>query len=147
MFNNILVAFDGSEHAQKAVQAATELATKFDSDLSLFCVVDHNEAPSDVAKFARAEEIDDPERFEERSTVQNVLKPLEEQARKAGVRNIHAEVTRGDPTHSILNFATGGGVDLIVMGRRGLGPFEGLLMGSVSSKVTALADCPVLTVK
>ena len=60
---------------------------------------------------------------------------------------IRSEVSRGDPAHSILGFAEGGDVDLIVMGRRGLGPFEGLLMGSVSSKVTALADCPVLTVK
>jgi nucleotide-binding universal stress UspA family protein len=33
------------------------------------------------------------------------------------------------------------------MGRRGVGPIRGLLVGSVSLKVTSLAECPVLTVR
>lgn len=37
--------------------------------------------------------------------------------------------------------------DLIAMGRRGLGGVKGLLLGSVSHKVSQLADCSVLTVK
>ena len=147
MFNNILVAVDGSAQAGKAVSAGSALAAKFDANLILLCVVDHSHAPRDVARFAEAEAVDDPEKFEERSTIETVLKPLEDEARRAGVNHIRAEVSRGDPAHSILGFADGGDVDLIVMGRRGLGPFEGLLMGSVSSKVTALAACPVLTVK
>jgi nucleotide-binding universal stress UspA family protein len=35
----------------------------------------------------------------------------------------------------------------IVMGRRGVGPVRGLLMGSVSLKMNSLAECPVLTVR
>jgi chaperonin GroEL len=37
--------------------------------------------------------------------------------------------------------------DMIVMGRRGLSDLQGLLMGSVSHKVSHLADCACLTVK
>ena len=37
-------------------------------------------------------------------------------------------------------------VDLIVIGSRGLGSIEGFLLGSVSHKVSGIADCPVLLV-
>jgi nucleotide-binding universal stress UspA family protein len=37
--------------------------------------------------------------------------------------------------------------DLVVMGRRGLGGIKGLLMGSLSHKISSMADCTVVTVK
>ena len=125
MFKNTLVAVDGSAQAGKAVSPASALAAKFDANLILFCIVDHSHAPRDVVRFAEAEAADDPEKFEERSTIETVLKPLEDEARRAGVNHVQAKVSRGDPAHSILRFADGGGVHLIVMGRRGLRPFQG----------------------
>jgi nucleotide-binding universal stress UspA family protein len=51
------------------------------------------------------------------------------------------------PAERLLGYAHDHGIDLIVMGRRGLGPMRGLLMGSVSVKASSLAECPVVTVK
>ena len=53
----------------------------------------------------------------------------------------------GDPATSILRAADDEAADIIVMGRRGLGDLAGLLLGSVSHKVTHLASCACLTVK
>ncbi len=54
-----------------------------------------------------------------------------------------AIVVVGEAAESILQTAEDEGVDLIVMGRRGLGRLEGLLVGSVSEKVARYATVPV----
>lgn len=52
-------------------------------------------------------------------------------------------VVRGEPAEAILQVAEEEGVDLIVMGRRGLGGLKGLLVGSVSERVARHATVPV----
>jgi len=58
-----------------------------------------------------------------------------------------AIIKRGQPARSIVEFAKDRGIDVIVMGSRGTGDMEGLLLGSVSHKVTSLAPCTCVTVK
>jgi nucleotide-binding universal stress UspA family protein len=53
----------------------------------------------------------------------------------------------GDPASSIAAFAKKRRCFAIVMGNRGLGPFAGLVLGSVANKVIYLAACPVTIVK
>ena len=53
----------------------------------------------------------------------------------------------GDAAERLLEYARVQAIDLIVLGRRGVGQIRGLLMGSVSLKVNSLAECPVLTVR
>jgi nucleotide-binding universal stress UspA family protein len=55
--------------------------------------------------------------------------------------------TRAGNAERLIEYASPRGIDLIVLGRRGIGQIRGLLMGSVSWKVNSLAECPVLTVK
>jgi len=57
------------------------------------------------------------------------------------------EITSGEPAPTIIELATSQGSDLIVMGARGLGAIKGLLLGSVSMKVTQLSLIPVTIVK
>jgi nucleotide-binding universal stress UspA family protein len=54
-----------------------------------------------------------------------------------------ALVVVGEPTEAILTTADEQGVGIIVMGRRGLGRLQGLLVGSVSERVARLASVPV----
>jgi nucleotide-binding universal stress UspA family protein len=57
-----------------------------------------------------------------------------------------AKIEYGKPEEKIVETATAGHFDLIVMGSRGLGRRE-FALGSVSSKVADCAGCPVLIVK
>jgi nucleotide-binding universal stress UspA family protein len=57
----------------------------------------------------------------------------------------HQEV--GHTDHILLRFAREQKADLLVLGNRGLGGFERMLLGSVSHHMTHRADCPVLVVR
>ncbi|MFV0299554.1 MAG: universal stress protein, partial [Paracoccus sp. (in: a-proteobacteria)] len=67
-------------------------------------------------------------------------------AQEAGVKKVQAYIKSGPPARTIGALAREQGADLIVDGSRGLGSAEGFLLGSVSHKVTGLAECPVLVV-
>ena len=71
----------------------------------------------------------------------------ENTAREKGVKTVEARLQEGDPAHEILTCAKTENADLIVMGSRGLGGLKGLLMGSVSQKVSHLAECTCVSVK
>ena len=53
----------------------------------------------------------------------------------------------GDPADEVVRYAEAAGVDLIVMGTRGLGALEALLLGSVARKVGDAAPCSCVTVR
>ena len=56
-------------------------------------------------------------------------------------------VKQGDPAKCILAAIDEESADFVVMGSRGLSDLKGLLMGSVSHKVSHLAPCTCVTVK
>jgi nucleotide-binding universal stress UspA family protein len=53
----------------------------------------------------------------------------------------------GDPAEEIMKVASKQKADLIVMGARGLGTIDRVLLGSVSMQVLQYAHCPVLVVR
>jgi len=53
----------------------------------------------------------------------------------------------GDPAEEIMNMAAKQHADLIVMGAKGLGTIDRILLGSVSTRVVQYANCPVLVVR
>ena len=53
----------------------------------------------------------------------------------------------GHPVVEILKYATDQQIDLIVLGVRGRGPLNQIMMGSVAERVVRKAPCPVLTVR
>jgi nucleotide-binding universal stress UspA family protein len=56
-------------------------------------------------------------------------------------------VEEGNPTEIILDYAKQTNADMIVMGSRGLTSLKGVLLGSISTQVSALASCTCVTVK
>jgi len=66
--------------------------------------------------------------------------------RTAGAR-ADGRTAEGKPHEAILDAARGAHADLIVVGRRGLGGVERLLLGSTSERVSGFADCAVLIVR
>ena len=67
--------------------------------------------------------------------------------RAAGAAQANCSLADGDPAQAIVKHADLEGVDLIVMGTRGLSGLKELLMGGVSHRVCQHATCSCLTVK
>ena len=62
-------------------------------------------------------------------------------------RPYRTHVLLGEPATDIVRVARSEGVDLIVMGTRGMGALGNLVLGSTATKVVHLADTPVTLVK
>jgi nucleotide-binding universal stress UspA family protein len=135
----ILVAIDGSPGARAAVAAGIELARGLEAPI-LFV----------AARDAPASLLGDPFYQRRLSEVLAKLRPAVDAAlavaQAAGV-SADAEVVEGDPVQVILEIARSWDADLIVVGSRGLGPFAGAILGSVSRGVVHRADQPVLVAK
>jgi nucleotide-binding universal stress UspA family protein len=140
MFEKILLAVDGSEHALHAARKAAELARCMKSK-ELRIVVSYDPIPMYLGEPNLQFAID--HRLNE---AQAVLKRAQEEVGEIPCR-IHTEVIEGDAATAIIDVARTRACDVIVMGSRGLGRLAGLLLGSTSQKVVAHAPCPVLIVR
>jgi nucleotide-binding universal stress UspA family protein len=141
MVKKILVPTDGSEHARKAVAQACEMALKYKARVYLVHVV--SPIPDGIGEPGLLGKLED----NQRRFAEEVLREASREVRKRGVGNLQASVLYGDPAQGIIAFAKENGVDMIVMGSRGAGSIETLMLGSVSSKVCHMADCTCVTVK
>ena len=138
MFENIVLAFDGSEYSDKALLRAKAIAERFDATLWLVHVFRN---PSDLLGYTDFEKI----YAKRKSAAQAVMDDALQKLGRTTV-SVHEELQEGHETESILKVAEKCAADLIVMGTRGLGAVKGLLVGSVSRKVIYLAECPVMVV-
>ena len=144
MFSRILVCFDGSEHAAAALRIAADLANRYHAAL----VIAHVPEVRNDAIAVGADVIFVPtDEAEVRARAAEVLAQGAAIAAEAGHAAVSTQVLRGSAAEAILTYARDDGIDLIVAGRRGLGTLRGLLVGSVSQKLTSHAACPVLTVQ
>jgi len=66
---------------------------------------------------------------------------------KRGNLNARTHSQIGEPAAAIVEFARKHRCTAIVMGSRGQGRIQGLMLGSVAAKVIYLATCPVTVVK
>lgn len=69
------------------------------------------------------------------------------EARRLGVEKVVTRVEAGDYADTILDTAKEIGATMIVIGSRGLGRFEGLILGSVSKTIAQNAHCSVLIIR
>lgn len=174
MFENILVAIDGSDHARRATEVACDLAARYGARVVLLHVVGNGKVPESLARMLEIEHVTEPEQPKapnvanvaggiatvERGTdsrehemqmkeaiAEMLLAQAERAAKKKDVSAVSRITDYGDPVDRILECATREHADLIVMGTRGLSDLRGLLMGSVSHKICQLSDCTCVTVK
>ncbi len=145
MFQRILVPVDGSDRALTALEFAIGLQQKFESELLILCVYRHHSLLEASMSMVRPEE---PENLDDsmRAFSGDVVEKAKTYAAEHGGQNIRGFIKSGQPARTIVGFAKEREVDLIVLGSRGLGDIEGFLLGSVSHKVTSLADCPVMVI-
>ena len=143
----ILAAVDGSEHACRALAFGAELAKRYGARVLVVGVYRHHSPLESTHSLVRGrEEIESPDAALGRLARETVEQGLSD-ARAQGVGAVEGLVRRGPPARTIVAVAREHAVDVIVMGSRGLGDVEGVLLGSVSHKVSSLAECTVITVK
>ncbi|MFG6136592.1 universal stress protein [Halomonas sp. B23F22_10] len=145
MFHTILVPIDGSEHSRVALCVACKLARQEDGRLILLHIPEA--LPHEPLLVWGIGAVPLESTMEKRDEVgQTLLDHAIEEARALGIEQAKPVLARGDPSQTILAAADEHGVDTIVMGSRGLGDLKGLVVGSVSHKVSHGAECRVITV-
>lgn len=137
--NKLLVAIDGSEGSNAAIDEALELAGQVGAHVTFAFV---RRPPSALLGYPYYERLLSTELATARATVA----AAQLRADEAGIDSV-STVLEGEPVDEILSAADNRGVDLIVMGSRGRGAFAGALLGSVSSAVVQHANVPVLVAK
>jgi nucleotide-binding universal stress UspA family protein len=177
MIKTILTPVDGSDHANKALALAADMAAKYKARLVIQHVLMRDADPDRLRKLARVRELTAAQRerlkrfAEEPALVapvagvggayiplpppaellepigRQVLKRASATAKKAGATRIDTVIDGGDPARAIVDRAKKERADMIVMGSRGFGDLKGLLLGSVSHKVASHAACTTVTVK
>lgn len=149
LFRHLLVAVDGSDNAMRAVATAGELARRFDSRITLLSVYRHVSYTNRRYSQLRVGPIDaeSPVDLSLRSIGQDILQQASELLAETAPRKVDSLLRRGSTATTILSVAEELQADCIVMGCRGRGELEGLLLGSVSHKVNALAKSTCITVR
>ncbi len=147
MLKNILVATDASPASNRAINFAADLAAKYGATLHLLYAVREMQLPPELKKMAEVEKIAGA-RSDVLDFVGNkILGDAQSRALKKGAAKIKSTLERGDPATAIMRYGKRRKVDLIVLGTRGLGQVKGMLMGSVSRKVTNLSDISCLIIR
>ena len=145
MFNKILVAVDGSLGAQKALDAGIELCKQCGAELYVLSVYrEHNlwKASVTFVDPARTASTDDAMR----QYAEHVAESSKAYAKEHGLENVRSFYIGGGPARCIVKFVADHGIELVVLGRRGLSDNDQNLLGGVAHKVTSMAPCPVMTV-
>ena len=147
MFRKVAVAVDGSAHAVAAVRLAAEVAKAHGAKLVIMHVMRHlgsDRIPAGLEELEHMEHVRVSEADMLRAVADEVISAARDAATTAGVSVVETVIEDGDPASRIIAYCTDNGVDLVVLSRRGLGTFTGMLVGSVSQKVANAAPCPCL---
>ena len=137
-FRKIMVGYDSSAQADKAVDVALSLAESLDCTVLVFAVARPPEPATSVEMEAVLD--DAREHYEEG------FKRIVEKAKGHDLQ-ITTDIVVGHPAEQIVHRAEQDKVDLIILGRRGMSMFEKWLLGSVSERVLRYAHCPVMVVR
>jgi nucleotide-binding universal stress UspA family protein len=138
-FTNVLVAVDGSEGGDKALDCALSICQAVGARLTALAV--EGKLPAYAASLG---EVDDVKR-EKDDFFGDVLAEAADQAAARGVEAT-TDLVPGHAAEVITHYARAHGHDLIVLGHRGhfLGDY---LLGSTADRVTHHAHCPVMVVR
>lgn len=145
MHDHLLIATDGSDVSNRAIESGLALARRLGSRVSIVTVTEEWSV-LEMAHKARAgaqHPIEDYEAIA-RTHAREILRDADERAKAAEVECATLHVVGRHPAEAIVETAVERGCDTIVMashGRRGL---DKLLIGSQTARVLALTTLPVL---
>jgi len=140
----LLVAYDGSDNAKRALQYVVDLARDTGMALQVH-VVNVQHEPIIYGEYvtsAMIDELNNSLMAKSRSVLDEAAAMLQ-----AGGLTCETHTQLGNVAEQINDAVKRLGCDTVVMGTRGLGSFTGLVLGSVASRVIHEVPVPVLLVK
>jgi nucleotide-binding universal stress UspA family protein len=138
------VAFVNTEEGREALRGAYALARRAGATLHAFTVVRvtagmHLEAETGYreGQFGKSvETVEGEHRVAAERELRNTVSALGDDV------PVDVDALVGDPAQAIVDVSDS--VDLLVCGSRGYGPVRAVMLGSVTRRVTAEAQCPVI---
>lgn len=139
MFNTIIIGLDGSEASWQALKYAQNLAEKYHSRLVM------------VHAYPRTSDLHDCDGYDkllsERKARGQKIIDMGHKLLDISLPGVEEDLLEGPAADAILSAAQTHHADLIVIGTRGMGAIKGMIFGSVATKVSQHADCPVMVVR
>jgi|SRR5687768_8233191 nucleotide-binding universal stress UspA family protein len=156
IYSKILVPYDGSKHAEKALNKAVNLAKLIKgSKIIILNVIEeiltpplvfptrirHYKTGEDTTLSTYFRDLQTDMRYKMINTLEKIKQKYENSVK------IRTVVLVGSAEDKIVEYANRQNVDLIVMGSKGLKGISRLLMGSVSRHVSEKVKCSVMIVR
>lgn len=140
--STVVVGVDGSDGSRQAAQHATAIARHWNASLKLVTVVRTPEGWWGIGGAPPSPEALSTALVEGQ---QQILEEFEESLDLEGV-DYETVAELGDPVSRLIAVCEINEADLLVIGRRGAGLAERVILGSTADRLTHLASCPVLVV-
>ncbi|UTF52712.1 universal stress protein [Natronosalvus rutilus] len=137
-YEDVLVPTDGSEHAERALELAGEIAREHGATLHVLSVLEDS-------LFAIGTDSSDETTSGPRDRAQDALAETAETMRAGGVDEVTTAVESGSVPKAIRSYAVEHGIDLIAMGTHGRSGLDQRLLGSRTERVLRITPVPVLT--
>lgn len=143
VFQNIVIATDGSSSSETAIELGSSLAAQFGAKVTLVYVFEPVKyaLPEGYVPYSADQLTEMTDHF------QQMLATAKHRALSSGVTDVETRLLQGIPAEEICDFASKQGADLIVVGTHGRGVVGRMLLGSVAEKVLRAATVPVLTAR
>ncbi|MFC3478442.1 universal stress protein [Halobacterium litoreum] len=139
-FESVLVATDGSDGADAALDRGVAVADAEDAALHLLSVVNVTSLGADVRSDIAVDALE--------QSANVILDDAAARANGAGVDPATREVAFGSSVHrAILDFVDERDADLVVVGTHGRTGFDRYVLGSVAEYLVRTSPVPVLTVR
>lgn len=138
----VVAGVDGSDGSQRAAEHAAAIARHWKAKLLLVTVVRTPEGWWGIGGAPPSPEALSAALIEGQ---QKILSEIEEHLDLSGIEHSTIEEL-GDPVTQLIEVSDQNDADLLVIGRRGAGLAERIILGSVADRLCHLSTCPVLVV-
>ena len=143
-YSTVLVGTDGSDSSFRAVDRAALIARDAGAKLLLACAY----RPMSAREVQDAQDALGGESYKVSGSTpaEDVLRDAADRAKGLGATDVDIIAVEGDPVDELIELVKARGVELLVVGNRGLNSLAGRLLGSVPANISHRAACDVLIV-